>query len=128
MNRRIIFGILLVALNAAMWFVFVRQQSAAKAVPVSLIITNSVKHVKSGPPVVVVRTNAFNWEQLESEDYRTYIERLRSIGCPEQTIRDIVIADLEKLMAPRVQQINGAKEPPKYWKPDRKELVRTLET
>jgi hypothetical protein len=127
MNPRLVFGILLIALNAAMWFVFVRQQSLAKSAPAP-VITNHVPIIASSPAPVVVRTNAFSWEQLEAEDYRTYINRLRSIGCPEQTIRDIVIADLEKLMAPRVQEIDGRKEPPKYWKPDRKELVSTLET
>lgn len=37
----------------------------------------------------------FNWSQVESADYRTYISNLRSIGCPEQTIRDIVSADVD---------------------------------
>jgi hypothetical protein len=128
MSRRLLFPVLLVALNAAMWWVFVREQSLAKSRPAAIIITNRVPStIKTSAPVTVVRTNAFSWEQLEAEDYRTYITRLRSIGCPEQTIRDIVIADLEKLMAPRVQEIDGRKEPPKYWKPERKELVSTME-
>ena len=130
MNQRLALMAVLLAFNGAMWFVFVGKKSQAKVEPVpSAAQTNSSRAAKqSGHPVVVIRTNAFNWEQLEAEDYKTYIARLRSIGCPEQTIRDIVIADLEKLMAPRVQEINGKKEPPKYWKPDRKELIRTLET
>lgn len=111
-----------------MWFIFVRKQSLAKIEPPARTATIHPAKAFSGPPVVVVRTNGFNWEQLESEDYRTYIGRLRSIGCPEQTIRDIVIADLEKLMARRVQDIEGPKAPPKYWKPDRKELVSMVET
>jgi hypothetical protein len=48
---------------------------------------------------LVVVTNELKWAQLESEDYKTYVARLRSIGCPEQTIRDIIIADLDKLLA-----------------------------
>src|SRR6266436_7828684 len=48
--------------------------------------------------VTVVVSNDFRWTQLESEDYRTYIARLRSIGCPEQTIRDLIIADIDKLL------------------------------
>ena len=36
----------------------------------------------------------FSWSALESADYRTYITNLRSIGCPEQTIRDIILADV----------------------------------
>ena len=43
----------------------------------------------AGEKIVVV-TNQFHWAQIESEDYKTYIARLRSIGCPEPTIRDII--------------------------------------
>lgn len=39
----------------------------------------------------------FRWSQLESTDYRQYIANLRGIGCPEQTIRDIVTADVASL-------------------------------
>jgi hypothetical protein len=127
-KQRIVFWTLLVAANATMWFVFVRKQSIAKSRPPETVVVTNRLRAGSASVVTVVRTNAFDWAQLESEDYRTYIGRLRSIGCPEQTIRDIVIADLEKLMAARVQQIEGPKDPPKYWKPDRKELVRTVET
>lgn len=129
MKHRVLFAAALLALNAAMWLMFVREKPHAKVSPAKPVTTNTLSTAQHGnSPLVIIRTNAFDWTQLEAEDYRTYIERLRSIGCPEQTIRDIVIADLEKLMAPRVQEIDGPKEKPKYWKPDRKELVRTLDT
>jgi hypothetical protein len=69
-----------------------------------------------------VKTNEFNWRQLESEDYRTYIARLRAIGCPDQTIRDLVIADVDRLMAPRVRAVAPRKKELKYWQTDEKEL------
>lgn len=48
-------------------------------------------------PNVVVRRQLFSWQDVESADYPTYINNLRSIGCPEQTIRDIIIADVNAL-------------------------------
>ena len=45
----------------------------------------------------VVRKIPFSWRQIESADYPTYILNLRDIGCPEQTIRDIIIADVNAL-------------------------------
>ena len=75
------------------------------------------------PPQVVTVTNEFRWRQLESEDYRTYIERLRSIGCPEETIRDIVISDLDKLMAPRLQAANGRRADLQFWHSEEEELA-----
>jgi hypothetical protein len=43
----------------------------------------------------------FHWSQLESSDYRTYVANLRAVGCPEQTIRDIITADVDSLYAAR---------------------------
>lgn len=57
----------------------------------------------------------FNWQQVESEDYKTFIANLRAIGCPEETIRDIVIADVDKLFAARERAVSGADDW-KYWR------------
>ncbi len=43
----------------------------------------------------------FSWRQIESPEYKDYIANLRKVGCPEQTIRDIIIADVNKLYADR---------------------------
>jgi hypothetical protein len=76
---------------------------------------------------VVVITNSLQWAQLESEDYKTYIARLRSIGCPEQTIRDIIIADLDKLLAPEVQAVSGHRPDVKYWQSIEEEIANDLD-
>src|SRR5881396_3579811 len=45
----------------------------------------------------------FRWSQIESDDYPPYITNLRTIGCPEKTIRDIILADVEKLYQARLE-------------------------
>jgi LysM repeat protein len=50
---------------------------------------------------LVLRRMAFSWKELESADYPTYIANLRDVGCPEQTVRDIIIADVNALYARR---------------------------
>ena len=50
---------------------------------------------------VLLRRQFFSWQEVESPDYPTYITNLRNIGCPEQTIRDIIIADINSLFARR---------------------------
>jgi len=62
----------------------------------------------SNPPVagvagtnVLVRRQFFSWRELESSDYPTYVANLRDIACPEQTIRDIIVADVNALYARR---------------------------
>ena len=46
---------------------------------------------------LVVRRINFTWSQIETNDYRAYIANLRSIGCPDATIRDIIVADVNAL-------------------------------
>src|SRR5262245_60208829 len=50
---------------------------------------------------VVLRRQYFTWREIESDDYPTYVANLRDISCPEQTIRDIIIADVNGLYARR---------------------------
>src|SRR5262249_37412952 len=47
----------------------------------------------------------FTWGQVESADYPTYIANLRSIGCPEPTIKDIIAADVHALYLRKRQEL-----------------------
>ena len=76
---------------------------------------------------VVVVTNALEWSQLESEDYKEYIARLRAIGCPEQTIRELIIADLDKVMAPEIQALHGRRPELKYWHSEEEEMANNVD-
>lgn len=118
-------------LATATWYLARHFRNAA-AEPRVQVITNYVPVFKTSapravPPAVtvvtnVVATNDFRWAQLESEDYRSYIERLRAIGCPEQTIRDIVIADVDKMLAPRMQAASSRPRELHYWQSAEQEL------
>src|SRR5579859_1056991 len=67
--------------------------------------------------VAVVRKQFFSWEEVESADYATYIQNLRGIGCPEQTIRDIVVADVNELYYKRrIQEVNAPEQ--QWWRAD----------
>ncbi|MCU0788896.1 MAG: hypothetical protein MUC91_12070 [Verrucomicrobia bacterium] len=63
------------------------------------------------PPV-----RTFTWEAVESPDYREYIANLRAIGCPEETIRDIIVADVNKLYAAKKRAVRGEPKKFEYWK------------
>jgi hypothetical protein len=87
-----------------------------------------------GKTHVVVRKQNFTWHEVESPDYLTYIANLRSIGCPEPTIRDIIVADVNQRFAHRrVAEVISAEH--QWWRsePDMDmieaaaEQLRTLE-
>jgi hypothetical protein len=82
------------ALLIAAWGISAHRTFLARS---STPATNSVD---SQPRTnVVVRRQFFSWREVESQDYPTYVANLREIGCPEQTIRDIIIADVNGLYA-----------------------------
>jgi hypothetical protein len=59
------------------------------------------KVIKEQPGTHPQSAPLFHWREVESADYKDYIAKLRNIYCPEETIRDIIIADVNKLYAPR---------------------------
>ena len=75
-------------------------------------------------PTVVYKTNAFHWSQVETNDYRAYIANLRGIGCPERTIKDIILTDVLKLYAARRGQFYQNGRAFKFWETDEKRKLK----
>ena len=65
-------------------------------------------------PVKVIQQ--VDWRVVESEDYKKYIANLRSIGCPEETIKDIIVADVNKLYDSKKKALKKPGEGFKFWK------------
>lgn len=65
----------------------------------------------------VVRRLNFVWSQIESSDYRVYIANLRDIGCPEATIRDIIVAEVNQIFARR-RATEVVTSQQQWWRPE----------
>jgi hypothetical protein len=67
----------------------------------------TANETKSGAPSATNQTELkpvfsakkITWEQVESDEYSKYIDSLRAVGCPEQKIRYIILADIDELFA-----------------------------
>lgn len=99
-----------------------RSPSTASKEPgaASAATNTEARSAKSAPKtrtevVTNVVAKSFNWETVESPDYKEYIANLRSIGCPEETIRDIIIADVNKLFEDRKKALKKPQEKFKFW-------------
>jgi hypothetical protein len=66
--------------------------------PRRALVTNVLRPIRTN---LVFQPRLLSWRDIESDDYPTYIRNLRSVGCPEETIRDIVVADVNELFAHR---------------------------
>ena len=101
-RAKVLFGISLV-LNLALLLAVWMDARAAK----SRAWQTYAARPESGPTNPIIRltkTNimlgsviGFSWRDIESPDYRTYIYNLRSVGCPDSTVRDILVADINQL-------------------------------
>ncbi len=98
------------AANILLIGMLVLRNSPPKSAPNSPVVetTNSAKTDVTNK---VVR---LDWRSVESADYKKYVQNLRAIGCPEETIFDIIVADVNTLFAMKARSLTPAKEW-KYW-------------
>jgi hypothetical protein len=88
--------------------------AASAAKQTALAAKPAVKLVESTITNTVVKR--FTWESVESPDYKEYIANLRAVGCPDETIRDIIIADVNKLYEAKKKLVRGTPKKFEYWK------------
>ncbi len=66
------------------------------------------------PVIQFIPDKTFHWDQLRSADLRLYRDRLRAVGCPELTVRDIIIAEIDERFRARRNEIM-AQFQPQFW-------------
>jgi hypothetical protein len=62
------------------------------------VVTNILRPIRTN---VLFQPRLLSWKDIESDDYPTYVRNLRGIGCPPETVRDIIVADVNALFARR---------------------------
>jgi hypothetical protein len=86
---------------------------ASNAAPVTAMKTNS-------PParpakVIPSADKKFGWQDLTNDTYLEYLAGLRSVGCPEKQIRNIVVSDVSELFDKRRLE-QAVKNDSQWWK------------
>ncbi len=96
-------------LAGAIFFVVSKRPVAADPKSVSKAVTNKWARLQrkavAVPPPTIEVAQAFHWSEIESEDYRIYLANLRAVGCPENTARDILVADVNDFFQHRVNDV-----------------------
>jgi LysM repeat protein len=108
----LIFSLVLNLILASGW-IWSKRQASSKVAELTARPATTNTLTKTA---VVVRRTFFSWQEIESQDYTAYIKNLREIGCPEQTIRDIIIADVTQMLRSQMREQSGELKPnPKWW-------------
>ena len=58
-----------------------------------------------------------SWRDLQAAELKEFVRRLRAVNCPEETIKDLVLADLNRRYSKQQQSILSDRETQDYWKP-----------
>lgn len=76
----------------------------------------TVRKINATNLLAALANRPMNWAAIESTNYSVYITNLRGIGCPEQTIRDLLLTDVAKLYARRRAAVRNQGQPFSFWK------------
>jgi hypothetical protein len=85
-----------------------RPVAAIRSTPAPSVPVARTAPAPAVPPAPTPVPRPFHWSQVESTNYFTFVANLRAIGCPEQTIRDIVEADLKAVLLAAVSAVQGS--------------------
>jgi hypothetical protein len=84
-----------------------------------LYVTNTVRQIAvrkvNATNLLAALANRLSWAGIESTNYVTYMENLRAFGCPDETIKDIIITDIAKTYARRRAQIQTGAGAYRFW-------------
>lgn len=117
----VVVGAVFFALDRFSKIVSTSRPVSPRAISSAPTRTKFIPRVQTVPQTEIVYvTNEFNWSQVESSDYRQYIANLRAIGCPENTIKDIILTDILKLYAAQRGQFYHNGREFKFWETDEK--------
>jgi len=87
--------------------------------PTVKVLTNTMNQIAvrkvNSTNLFAMIPGSISWSSIESTNYTTYIKNLRDIGCPEETIRDIIITDISKLFAKRRAALRAQLQPYRFW-------------
>lgn len=75
----------------------------------------AVRKINATNLLALLASRQMTWAHLESTNYFVYVANLRAFGVPEETLRDIVVADVHKLYAQRRAAVRAQAPQPAYW-------------
>ena len=56
-------------------------------------------------PATILSASTATWKDLQSDDLKEFIHRLRTAGCPEETIQDLILAEVNRRYAARTRAL-----------------------
>ena len=90
-------------LIALRWRSPVTTASTAVEEIVTRVVSNETVSAPAADNQAAPAAAAFHWRMIESDDVHQYVANLRRIGCPEKTLRDLVMAEVDRHFKPKLE-------------------------
>ena len=69
------------------------------------------------PGVTTPAGAKISWRDLQAAELKEFVRKLRAVNCPEETIKDLVLADLNRRYSKQQQSLWSDLQNQDYWKP-----------
>jgi len=79
----------------------------------------------NAPPAPVFTQKKFGWKDVESPEYVKYMSSLRAVGCPEEKVKNIILADINDLFQEKKLQI-ALQHDQQWWKAQTEYLMANV--
>jgi len=94
------------------WWITGRSRTDPTSVPFTTGVAAPAPKKKVGPPAIKLVTSPTrlpaginSWQDLQSADLKEFVRRLRTAGCPEETIQDIILAEVNRHYAAKNREL-----------------------
>jgi hypothetical protein len=66
---------------------------------------------------VTAPAGKISWRDLQAAELKDFVRKLRAVNCPEETIKDLVLAELNRSFAKQQRSLWSELQNQDYWKP-----------
>jgi hypothetical protein len=117
----------LVAIAGYLVYLLKNAPGSPRSVSKTRVVTNiqtqiAVRKLNATNLLAVIASRPANWAALESTNYHVYIANLRAFGCPEETVKDIILTDIAKVYARKRADLKRQGRPYRFWSPSDADL------
>lgn len=101
--------------TAAVWWLSLRSQPMEARIRIEPIRTEAAP-ITSASANPTSPAFPFDWSRIESSDYRQDVANLRAMGCPEEIVREMLVADVQRHFAAQYKPHVAPEPRREFWK------------
>jgi len=94
--------------------------SSSGDLPVETGAAENSSAAPNGSAVTTLAGAKISWRDLQAAELKEFVAKLRAVNCPEETIKDLVLAELNRRFSKQQRALWSDLQNQDYWKPYRR--------